>query len=127
MNRDLYNNLKIDIGIAPIAVTSATASAVGTGSDTQGFDKFVLTGEMGTNGTGTMKVQESAALGSGYTDAAAADVQGTQGESLVQDDVIKLGYIGSKRYARAHMTVTVGTDGVSSLSLKGGASQKKVD
>ena len=126
MIRDLYNNIEVAISTAPVAATAAGGAVNGTGVDLQGFDSASVILEMSATGTATGKIQESDAAASGFADAAAADVQGSQGISLVVGSVVKLGYIGAKRYIRSVITPTVDAAAISSVVVKGNANNLKV-
>lgn len=107
--KDIYS------GFAPVAaVAPAVLSATNTSSaiDLQGFNSALLvinTGAIVSAGDFTAKLQESDASGSGYTDVAAAGLLGTFPASLEADSVVKVGYVGGKRYIRTVLTKNGGT------------------
>jgi len=106
--RDLVSNIGVAQAIAP-AVKSAAAD--GLAIDLKGFNRvaFVInTGAIVSDGDFGVKVQESDD-GSAFTDADASDVQGTVPATLAATSAYKLGYIGSKRYARLGLTKAGGT------------------
>lgn len=108
MLRDGKNGLKFVETVAPQAVTG---DATGTGVDLKDFDSCTLFAHGDGTFVGTVKIQESDASGSGYADAAAADVIGTQDVAVDTTDAVRtLGYIGSKRYVRAVFTHTTNGD-----------------
>jgi hypothetical protein len=106
MLREQKSTLKSLISIDP---QTAAGNINGNEIDVKDFDsaKFVCSGD-GT-AVGTIKIQETDTSGSGYADAAAADVFGTQGEDVDATNTIRtLAYIGSKRYVRLVWTNTTG-------------------
>ena len=111
-SRDIHNNLKITEVLAAAApgISDEPTSEV----DTQGYDSLEISVSSVASAAGTVKLQESDTSGSGYTDCAAGDVLGTQGTALVNGTAVKLGYVGSKRYVIALVSVT--TDGVISAN-----------
>ncbi len=109
--QDLYNEISIAQSLGPAA---RTASANGTGVDLQGFDAAVVVVETGTitDGTHTIEVQESAD-NSTFTAVADADLQGAEPAIGAANDnvVYEIGYLGTKRYIRATVTVAGATTG----------------
>lgn len=100
-SRDGKNNMKVVKTILPQAVTGdVTGSAV----DTLGYEKVTLAFSAAAVTAGTVKITECATSGGTYTDAAAADVIGTQGAAIVASDIVTLGYIGGLRYIKAVFT-----------------------
>lgn len=107
--KDTYSDFGLAQGAVP-AVLSATTTD--TGVDLQGFNSalvIVATGAIAGSGDFTTKLQESDASGSGYTDVAAADLLGSFPETLEASSVVKVGYIGTKRYIRTVTTKNSGT------------------
>lgn len=110
--RDLYHHLGPVQSIAPGA---KTATASGTGVDLRFYSSALVLLDVGawTDGTHTLKIQESDD-NSSYTDVAAEDLQGAftaiSGAGHA-NAVQKVGYIGYKRYIRAHVTVAGATTG----------------
>ncbi len=107
--RDLINNLGVGQSIAP-AVQAASIN--GTGVDLRGADSamvIVNVGAIAGSGLWTMKLQESDALGSGYADVAAGNLEGAFTDPLVAASETAIGYTGNKRYIRAVGTKTSGT------------------
>ena len=122
--RDLHNNLKLQEVLAPAApgVTDEPTAEI----DMQGFDAAEFAVGSVAAAAGTVKLQESDTSGSGYTDCAANDVLGTQGAALSNGGLTKLGYVGSKRYVIALVSVTV--DGVVyATAIQGKAAQATVN
>lgn len=74
--KDLYNNVKVAIGLTPDIYTADKTNM--TGIDTQGFGVGMLVVNAGTIDTGdadetySVKVYESDSLASGYTDTGLA-------------------------------------------------------
>lgn len=121
--RDLANNLGGVPAITP-AVQAATAS--GAPIDLRGFESvavFVNTGAIVGAGDFTAKLQESDTTTSGdFTDVVAADLVGALPASLAADSVVKVGYIGGKRYVRVVLTKNGGTSiAASAVAIKGHA------
>ena len=106
--KDAVSNVK-----AVPAIVPAVKSAAGDGStiDVQGFGSLLFvvnTGAIAGDGDFGVKVQESA-NGSDWADAAAVDVQGTIPATLAATSAYRVGYTGSKRYARLALTKEGGT------------------
>lgn len=106
---DLKNNIEVTPSILPQTIGVATVN--GTGIDMLGYGSATLlcTATVGSV-AGTVKIQESDASGSGFADAASDDVIGVNGLAVVEDNVVTLGYVGTKRYLRAVYTGTVSGD-----------------
>jgi len=116
--RDIHNNLLITEVLAAAApgISDEPTAEV----DVQGYDSLEFVVSSVADAAGTVKLQESDTSGSGYADCAADDVLGTQGVALDNGEAVKLGYVGSKRYVIALISVT--TDGVvSSIAIQGHA------
>lgn len=109
--RDLENRLSVAQSLAPAA---RTASANGTGVDLANYDGAVVIFTTGaiTDGTHTVEVQESAD-NTTFTAVADADLIGSEPAIGVADDnvIYEIGYIGTKRYLRAAVTVAGATTG----------------
>lgn len=107
MLREQKSTIKSLVAIDPQA---ATGDVNGNEIDLKDFDSCTFVGLGDGTAIGTIKIQETDTSGSGYADAAAADVFGTQDEAINVSDVVKtLAYIGSKRYVR--LVWTNGTNG----------------
>lgn len=108
--RDLANNLGIVQAVAPAVLSATNTSAA---IDLLGFGSAALvinTGAIVTAGDFTPKLQESDTTTPGdFTDVAAGDLVGTFPASLAADSVVKVGYIGNKRYVRTVLTKNGGT------------------
>ena len=108
--KDSYNELYPFQSLPPAV---RTVSANGAQADLKGFQKATVVVSVGeyTDGTHALTVEESAASGSGFTTVVAGDLLGTLPTiSQAGDDNqdYKIGYIGTKRYLRAVVTVTGG-------------------
>lgn len=112
MNNDLHNNIAPKRVISPVSVADTTAQ-VGQVIDRQGFGSLEYIIAIGAvadaDATFTVLLEESDA--SDMTGAAAvadADLLGTEALAAFQFDddneVRKLGYIGTKRYTRLTIT-----------------------
>jgi len=97
------------------AVAPAVLSATNTSNplDLLGFESatvIINTGAIVSSGDFTAKLQESdTTTGADFTDVAAEDLIGTFPASLEAASVVKVGYIGSKRYLRTVLTKNSGT------------------
>lgn len=126
--RDLANNLGAVQAVAP-AVLSATNTS--DPIDLQGFESAALvinTGAIAGDGDFTAKLQESNTTTSGdFADVAAADLVGSFPASLEAASVVKVGYIGNKRYLRTVLTKNGGTSiAAGAVVIKGHAHQRPV-
>ncbi len=106
--RDLYNNLKLEEILA--AAAPGTGDTNSSEIDTQGTHSLLVEVNSAAPAAGTFKLQHSDTSGSGFVDAPAADVLGSQGVTLVNGEATKLGYVGSKRYVIAVLSLSA--DGV---------------
>jgi len=109
-----------------IIAAAYTASVNGPAIDLANFASNKVTFAPGTitDGTHTPKLQESDASGSGYTDVAAADMDGTLA-ALASNTLQSVAYIGTKRYIRCVVTVaSATTGGVYSATVDLGNSRK---
>lgn len=126
--RDLAHNIATIQAVAP-AVLSATNTS--SALDLLGFESAAIvinTGAIVSSGDFTAKLQESdTTTGGDFTDVAAADLIGTFPASLVADSVVKVGYIGSKRYVRTVITKNGGTSiAVGAVLVKGHPADRPV-
>ncbi len=104
-SRDLHNNVKVTIGIAPIALTGNATTAAAT-VDTQGFESLEVVVASGVITDGTLTPQFFEGDASNMSDeaqVAAGDLIGTMAQFATTDDGVirKIGYKGGKRYFRA--------------------------
>jgi hypothetical protein len=116
MEHNLHDSISVVSTIVPIVLNNDT-EGTGTTVDLAGYETAEVVFAIGDSGdtlSGSVKlelyIQESDASGSGFANAAAADVEGTQG-TLIDDPaedqvVVALGYKGSKRYIRAFIDTT---------------------
>ena len=124
--RDLVHNIGAVQALGP-AVLSATAT--GAALDLNGFGSAALvvnTGSIVGSGDFTAKLQESdTTTSSDFTDVAASALQGTFPASLAADSVVKVGYVGVKRYIRLVVTKNSGTSIATGAVLVKGAAVKR--
>lgn len=108
--RDLVDNIGAVLALSP-AVQAATIK--GNAIDLLGYGSAAMlinTGAIASAGDFTAKLQESDTTTDGdFTDAVAADLQGTLPASLAADSSVKQGYVGHKRYIRVVLTKNSGT------------------
>lgn len=111
--RDLFHNVHATKVIPPVVVSDNTAQ-VGTVVDRLGYESLTYVISTGTladaDATFATLLEESDAEGSGFAPVADGDLIGTEAEASFDfsDDgqVLKLGYIGNKRYTRLTITPT---------------------
>lgn len=114
-SKDGKNCLKFLGSVAPQTVAG---NVNGSEVDTDGFESVTLFAYGDGTAVGTIKIQETDTSGSGYADAAAADIIGTQDNAVdATDTVVTIGYIGSKRYVRAVWTHTTGGEVSAAFAL----------
>lgn len=122
--RDLANNIAPVATIAP-AVLSATTT--GAGVDLLGANSAALiisTGAIVGSAVMVPKLQDSDD-NSTFTDVAAADLVGSLPAQLAAASIVKVGYIGTKRYVRAVLTLSSGTSiAASATVIKGGLNKR---
>jgi hypothetical protein len=126
--RDLANNIAVVQAVAPAVLTSTNTSAA---IDLLGFNGaavIINTGAIAGAGDFTPKIQESDTTTSGdFTDVAADNLIGTFPASLAADAVVKVGYIGTKRYVRTVLTKNGGTSiAAGAVVIRGHASKRPV-
>lgn len=111
--RDLNDQVDVALSLVPAARVNGTLN--GTGVDLRGYDSAMLVVSFGayTDGTHTPSLQHSDD-NSSFTTVTAAEltaaftvVSSAGGANSVQ----RVGYLGSKRYVRAVLTVTGATTG----------------
>jgi hypothetical protein len=107
--RDQKTILDVKNSLAPAGNRTATTN--GSSADLQAFDAATIVFHAGTitDGTHTPKVQDSSD-DSTWTDVAAADLVGTLA-NITSNSLQRVGYIGSKRYVRAVVTVSSASTG----------------
>ena len=126
--RDLANNVAAVQAVAPAVLAATNTSAA---IDLQGFESaavIINTGAIVSAGDFTAKLQESdTTTGGDFTDVVAANLVGSFPASLVADSVVKVGYVGSKRYLRTVITKNSGTSiAAGAVILKGNAHSRPV-
>ena len=126
--RDLAHNIGVVAAVAPAVLTATNTSAA---LDMIGFQSaavIVNTGAVVSAGNFTAKLQESDTETAGdFTDVAAEHLVGEFPDSLAADSVVKVGYIGHKRYLRTILTKNSGTSIAAGVVLvKGGALDRPV-
>jgi hypothetical protein len=114
--RDLHNNLNAARGISPAAIISANGTTTGQTIDVADYGsvEFLFLSGAITDGTFTVTLYEGDASDmSDETAVADADLLGTEPVFASTDDneVQKVGYIGSKRYVRAKVVQAGATTG----------------
>lgn len=120
--RDLVHNLGVELALAS-AVQSANIK--GPAIDTAEFGSLmfvITTGAIAGSGNYTVTVQESDTTTDGdFTDAVGNAALGSSLVSPVAaDSIYKVGYVGSKRYARLAVTKNSGTSVVvGAVAIKG--------
>ena len=106
--RDLANNIG---AVAAIAPASHSATQTSDAIDLIGFESaaaVIQTGAITSAGDFTPKLQESED-GETFTDAAAEYLVGDFPATLEANSVVKVGYIGHRRYIRTVLTKNGGT------------------
>lgn len=135
--RDMYNNILVKRVISAVTQTNDSTAIVGQVIDSQGFDSLLYAISTGgltdANATFAVLLEESDTSGGVYTAVADADMLGTEALAGFQFDddneVRKLGYIGSKRYTRLTITPTGNDSGaapVCAMAMLGHANLKPV-
>lgn len=123
--RDMYNNLLIKRAISPLTQTNDSTAIVSQIIDRLGFEAVlfaIATGSLSdTDVTFVTLLEESDDGAFGTSNAVAdADLLGTEVAASFQYDddneVRKLGYIGTKRYLRLTITPTGNNSGSASIS-----------
>jgi len=114
--RDLHNNIDERVAIDLAAIT-ADGTTVGNIIDTAGFESIEFIAQLGavTDGTYTPLLEVG-------DDPALADAAAVSGEELLgslvgmtaSNQTTRIGYAGSKRYARLSLVATGVTSGVAS-------------
>ena len=108
--RDLSSNIAAVQAVAPAVLTATNTSAA---LDLSGFGSAAVvinTGAIAGSGNFTPKLQESDTTTSGdFTDVDAAHLIGEFPAALAAASVVKVGYVGHKRYVRTVLTLNSGT------------------
>lgn len=125
--RDLFSNIGAILALVP-AVKSAAGE--GPAIDTLGFNRIafvVNTGAVAGDGDFGVKLQESDAADTGFTDVAAELVDTSAPATLEASSAYKLGYRGHKRYVRLALTKTGGTSiAAGAVAVLGDAASRPV-
>lgn len=127
--RDIAHN----IGLVQVVVPQVLAATeTGAALDLLGFESAAIaveTGAIVSAGNFTAKLQESDTTTSGdFTDVAAANLIGTFPAALAASSVVKVGYIGTKRYVRLVITKNSGTSiAAGAILIKGHPHDLPVD
>lgn len=107
--KDTFSNFKAVQAVVPAV---KTAAADGDAIDMQGFNSALIVvnaGAVAGDGEFSVKLQESDQSGSGFTDVAPVDQHGEAPAAIEANSVVKLGYVGDKRYIRVAVTKGGGT------------------
>jgi hypothetical protein len=125
---DIYNNLS---PIINFPIDAYTANIVPVGTDLQGYEgaMVIITTGVITDGTWTVHIEENdvaTAGDGGWADVAATDLLGTipgpftNVGNAFDNQLYKIGYIGSKRFIRVHIVETVmGTAEIAAIIERG--------
>jgi hypothetical protein len=109
-SKDIAHNIGVVQVVVPQVLAATDTSAA---IDTAGFESAALIVETGAivgAGDFTAKLQNSDTTTSGdFVDVTAANLIGTFPASLAASSVVKVGYIGNKRYLRSVITKNSGT------------------
>lgn len=105
------------------ALTPVTAAGdvIGPAVDTLGYNAATLVAHVDGAATGSFKLQDSDASGSGFADVAddlVITADGSNDTAAVASELVSLGYVGTKRYLRCVFTHT-GTGIVSATVMLG--------
>lgn len=108
--RDIASNIDVVAAVAPAVVAATNTSAA---IDLLGFGSAAVvinTGAIVSAGDFTAKLQESdTTTGADFADVDADDLVGGFPASLTADAVVKVSYVGNKRYLRTILTKNGGT------------------
>lgn len=117
--KDIHSDLGIVQAVAPqVLAATNTSDPV----DLQGFDAAMVIFSLGaivSAGDFTAKLQESdTTTGGDFTDVAAANLQGAALPAiLLTATILKVGYVGGKRYIRTVITKNGGTSIAASATV----------
>jgi hypothetical protein len=119
--RDIVSNIGAVQVVGPAVLSATNTSAAIDLSEFGSAALIINTGAIVGAGDFTAKLQESDTTTNGdFTDVAAGDLIGTFPTSLTADGVVKIGYIGNKRYIRSLVTKNGGTSiAVGAVLIKG--------
>lgn len=105
-NADIAENVDIDSTLLPAV---RTTTATGTTVDRLGYTRAMFVAHVGTITDGTFAFDfEESDDDSTWSNIASTDLSATvaNATSSVDDRVLKVSYLGSKRYLRCNLTVT---------------------
>ena len=111
-------NIRVDQSIAPDV--RANISINGTSVDLQGVDASFVAVSIGnyTDGVHTLKVQHSDDNIS-FVDVPSEDLDGAMvvaDSTVLENKILKIGYLGTKRYLRVSLNVTGATSGAATAA-----------
>lgn len=125
--RDLAHNIGIVLAVSPAVLAANTISPA---IDLQGFESatvVISTGAIVAAGAFAVKLQDSATIGGDYVDVTTDRQIGTFPAALVADGVVKVGYVGTKRFIKVVLTRNSGTSiAAGVLVIKGHPSEAPV-
>ena len=112
MMKDLFSTIKCSLAEPPVAAVTGDTAFVSEVLDTRDFGSAVFVGIFGSIADAdvsfTVLVEHSDASGSGFAAVDDVHLNGTEALAapLFSDDnkVIKIGYVGPKRYVRVTVT-----------------------
>lgn len=117
-SRDLKNNIKPVLAVAPAVLTATNTSAT---IDTAGFESVtaeILTGAIAGSGNFTPKLQHShTTTNEDFVDVPALDLIGSFPAVLAATSAIAVGYRGGRRYVRTVLTLNSGTSIAAGASI----------
>lgn len=116
--RSLEPNIGAVQVLAPVVLTGANTSAAIDMLNFESAAVIVATGEIAGDGLFTIKLQESDSTGGGtFTDVESEHLTGEFPTSLAANAVVKVGYIGYRRYIRTVAAKTSGTSIAASVTI----------
>jgi len=125
--RDIANNISVSQAIAPAVLT---ATVTGDAIDLVGFNSAAIvinTGAIAGAGDFTATLEESDDGATGWTTVPADRLVGAFPDTLEADAVVKVGYIGWRRFVRVVLTKNGGTSiAAGATVLKGHPAQAPV-
>lgn len=127
--RDFAHNIGAVQAVAPAVLTATNTSAAIDLLGFEGAAVVINTGAVAGDGNYTAKLQASDTTTSGdFADVTVGDLSGSLPASLAADSVVKVGYIGTKRYLRTVITKNSGTSiAAGAVVIKGLARTRPVE
>ena len=131
-SRDVLDNIKVGRGLSPIIQTNSDAALVTQIADTQGYDSFsfiIITAgltDVDAVFAVTMDEGNSPTLADATAVASYDLLSGTHGTAALtaasftfanDDSLMRIGYIGNKRYVRLTITPTGNLAGAAPLAV----------